>query len=204
VSARSGSWSHDRSSGRKSTLPRRHVWRLDSFAKAKSWLSDIQRYGRAVCDNRKCNNTIGQGIGPCTTIAHVDIDQILADAAAQRATVLAAAGDSGAWLEGKQLVEPIPSDCRWVLKVGGMTPSIDFSGNYVEEVAWSATTEMYTTLKEPKYQLKSNINDLFGELTKPRCRRRRRCRKRDLVLQRWLGSGWRNEPIVPPLGRVHG
>lgn len=78
-------------------------------------------YGRAGCDNRKCNNTIGQRIGPCTTITHVDIDQILADAAAQRVTVLAAARDSGARLEGKQLVKPIPSDCRWVLKVGGMT-----------------------------------------------------------------------------------
>jgi subtilase family serine protease len=76
-------------------------------------------HGKAGCDNRKCNNTVEQGIRPCTTITHVDIDQILADAAAHRVTVLAAAGDSEAWLEEKQLVKLIPSDCMRVLTVGG-------------------------------------------------------------------------------------
>jgi len=124
-------------------------------------------YGGAGCFGDRCNNTIGQGIGPCKSISGVNVASILTTAENQHVTVLASAGDSGAWGQGTAGVQPIPGDCKGVLTVGGTTLNVDSTGTYISESAWSDTGGGYTTLPEPGYQGSAGITDSFNALAKP-------------------------------------
>jgi subtilase family serine protease len=124
-------------------------------------------YGGAGCGGHGCNNTEGQGIGPCTTVAHVHVAGILSNAAAAHVTVLAASGDGGAWGKGTSAVQPVPGDCAGVLTVGGTILIVDSSGKWAGEIGWSGSGGGYTTLAEPSYQKKVGIPDQYKTLAKP-------------------------------------
>ncbi|HUI85595.1 MAG TPA: S53 family peptidase [Nitrososphaerales archaeon] len=124
-------------------------------------------WGGAGCGSGRCNNTIGQGIGPCKSISGVNVASILSTAESQHVTVLGSAGDGGAWGQGTSQVQPIPMDCKGVLTVGGTTLNVDSTGAYVSESAWSATGGGYTTLPEPGYQRSAGIVDSYNTLAKP-------------------------------------
>jgi subtilase family serine protease len=139
-----------------------------SYALASNLGNQISdSWGGAGCESAGCNNTIGQGIGPCRSVQGVDVDGILAIAASQLVTVLGSAGDGEAWGQGTSAVQPVPMDCKGVLTVGGTTLSVSSSGKYLGESAWSSTGGGYTTLKEPGYQSIVKINDTFNSLAKP-------------------------------------
>ena len=91
-------------------------------------------FGGAGCYSQPaCNATIGQGIGGCnlkTGTGGVNVTAILNKAARAGVTILASAGDSGAWGQGTSNTEPIPADCAGVLTVGGTTLSVSTSGAY--------------------------------------------------------------------------
>ena len=126
-------------------------------------------YGGSGCDVM-CNNTIGQGIGPCDLTNGTqgfNVQKVLDEAEAKNVTILASAGDSGAWGIGKT-EEPIPSDCTGVLTVGGTTLTVSSAGNYTSESAWSGTGGGYVTKPaEPAYQKFAEIKDPYGTLAKP-------------------------------------
>ncbi len=118
-----------------------------------------------------CNSTIGQGVGPCTLTNGTegfDVSRVLSAAEAQHVTILAAAGDSGAWGLGTSNEIPIPGDCQGVLTVGGTTLNVTSTGKYLGEIAWSYGGGGYvTTPAEPKYQSAVDITDPYGTLAKP-------------------------------------
>jgi subtilase family serine protease len=128
-------------------------------------------YGGAGCYNGYCNDTIGQGIGSCTSTKGtegVNVASILTLARKDHITVLASSGDSGATGQGTAQEETIPDDCSGVLTVGGTTLTIDSSGNYIDETAWNGLTGGgYTTNGEPKYQSTAKIVDPYNALAKP-------------------------------------
>ena len=127
-------------------------------------------FGGSGCGTR-CNNTIGEGIGPCTLTNGTqgfNVGKVLSEAAADHVTVLAGSADYGAWGLGTSGQQPIPGDCQGVLTVGGTTLNVASSGKYLSEAAWSGSGGGYVTAPaEPKYQSSVNINDPFGTLAKP-------------------------------------
>ncbi|MGP8072943.1 MAG: hypothetical protein ACLPZM_07430 [Thermoplasmata archaeon] len=128
-------------------------------------------FGGAGCYSQPaCNATIGQGIGGCNSVsgtAGVNVTAILNKASRDHITVLASAGDSGAWGQGTANTEPIPADCSGVLTVGGTTLSVSSTGAYVSEKAWSGTGGGYTNQSEPRYQKSVKISDKYHSLAKP-------------------------------------
>jgi subtilase family serine protease len=127
-------------------------------------------YGGAGCYSQ-CNSTIGQGIGPCTLTngtEGVNVNKLLTEAQTDHVTILASAGDSGAWGLGTTSEIPIPGDCQGVLTVGGTTLNVTSTGKYLGEIAWSGTGGGYVTEPaEPKYQMTAGINNAYGTLAKP-------------------------------------
>jgi subtilase family serine protease len=127
-------------------------------------------FGGAGCYT-KCNDTIGQGIGPCNLTngtQDFNVGKILSEAKSQNVTVVASAGDSGAWGQGTSNEEPIPGDCRGVLTVGGTTLNVSSNGTYLSESAWSGGGGGYVSSPaEPRYQKFAEITDPFGSLAKP-------------------------------------
>jgi len=128
-------------------------------------------FGGAGCYSQPaCNATIGQGIGACNSVvgtSGVNVTAILNKAARAGVTILASAGDSGAWGQGTSTTEPIPADCAGVLTVGGTTLTVSSSGAYVGESAWSGTGGGYATQAEPRYQKAVKIPDAYHALAKP-------------------------------------
>jgi subtilase family serine protease len=128
-------------------------------------------YAGAGCGTIGCNNTIGQGIGPCDLTngtEGVNVAAILDLAASKGVTVMGSAGDSGYWGLGTPNEEPIPADCRGVLTVGGTTLTVSSSGSYVSEAAWGGTGGGYVSMPgEPKYQRNAAITDPYHALGKP-------------------------------------
>lgn len=127
-------------------------------------------FGGAGCYT-DCNNTIGQGIGPCTQTNGTqgfNVSKLLAKAESRHVTIVAAAGDSGAWGVGTTGEEPVPGDCQGVLTVGGTLLNVNSTGQYIGEVAWSNGGGGYvTTPEEPEYQSSAGILDSYGTLAKP-------------------------------------
>jgi subtilase family serine protease len=128
-------------------------------------------WGGAGCSIKSCNNTIGEGIGPCILTngtQGVNVTNILRRAAKDNITVLAAAGDGGAWGLGTKSEEPIPADCQGVLAVGGTALSVTSAGSYIGETGWNDGGGGYaTTPNEPVYQKQAKITDSFGTLARP-------------------------------------
>jgi subtilase family serine protease len=128
-------------------------------------------WGGAGCSLKPCNNTLGEGIGPCTLTngtQGVNVTNILANARKDHVTVLAAAGDSGAWGLGTTNEEPVPGDCNGVLTVGGTQLSVTSSGAYAGETAWEGSGGGYVSApKEPEYQKSAGIPDSYYTLAKP-------------------------------------
>lgn len=127
-------------------------------------------WGGAGCGVKGCNNTIGEGIGPCTLTngtQGVHVTRILSEAAKQNVTILAAAGDYGAWgIDHAE--EMVPADCPGVLTIGGTALIVQSDGKYVTEIGWSGSGGGYVTApKEPSYQKEAKIKDKFGTLAKP-------------------------------------
>jgi subtilase family serine protease len=93
-------------------------------------------------------------------------DSILSTAQKDNVTVLASAGDSGAW--GQNHGGNVqPADCLKLLTVGGTTLNVMSNGSYVSESAWSGSGGGYVIgAKEPKFEIKANITDSFKELAK--------------------------------------
>ena len=89
-------------------------------------------------------------------------------AAAAGITVLASAGDSGAWGSGQTLAAQQPADCQSVVTVGGTTLNVGTGGTYSSESAWSGSGGGYVpSTTEPTYQSNDKITDSYGELGKP-------------------------------------
>ena len=128
-------------------------------------------WGGSGCNIVGCNNTIGEGIGPCTLTngtQGVNVPKILRQAAAQRVSVLVASGDSGAYGLGTKQEESVPSDCNGVLVVGGTRLNVTSSGKYLGEVGWKDSGGGYMTApKEPSYEKIAKINDSYGTLAIP-------------------------------------
>jgi len=127
-------------------------------------------FGGAGCYT-DCNNTIGQGIGPCTLTNGTqgfNVNKLLSKAESKHITMLVAAGDSGAWGLGTSGEEPVPGDCQGVLTVGGTELDVSSTGQYVGESAWSNGGGGYvTTPAEPKFESNAGILDPYGTLAKP-------------------------------------
>ncbi|HTT35983.1 MAG TPA: S53 family peptidase [Thermoplasmata archaeon] len=104
------------------------------------------------------------GTGGCPSTART----LLASAQASHVTVLASSGDSAAWGYGTKRTIQEPADCANVLAVGGTSLSINSSGGYGGESAWSGGGGGYVTgVREPAYQARVNITDSSGYLGKP-------------------------------------
>jgi subtilase family serine protease len=102
------------------------------------------------------------GNGNCPTIAL----NALGNATADHVTVLASAGDSGAWGKDHGKNQQ-PADCKEVLTVGGTTLEVKKSGAYIGEAAWGGSGGGYVTgTPEPKYESSVNIKDKFHLLGK--------------------------------------
>jgi subtilase family serine protease len=93
---------------------------------------------------------------------------LLKTATTDHVTVLASAGDSGNWGTGTPRVAQSPADCTDVLTVGGTTLTVDSTGTYLSEAAWSGSGGGFVTgTSEPKYQTKVLIADPYSLLGKP-------------------------------------
>jgi subtilase family serine protease len=93
---------------------------------------------------------------------------LVAQAAKAGVTILASAGDSGAWGSGQRLAAQEPADCAAVVTVGGTTLKLGTSGGYSSESAWSGGGGGYVPkTSEPSYQSTDNITDSYAELGKP-------------------------------------
>jgi subtilase family serine protease len=127
-------------------------------------------FGGAGCGIKMCNNTIGEGIGPCNLTngtQGVPVENILERAQDQRVTVLGASGDGGAYGLGHG-EEGIPMDCLGIMTVGGTTLQVSSGGKYLGEVGWGGSGGGYMTAPhEAYYQKAANIKDSFGTLAKP-------------------------------------
>lgn len=128
-------------------------------------------WGGAGCGVKPCNNTLGEGIGPCTLTngtQGVNVGNILSTAKSKHVTVLAASGDGGAWGYGTSAEEPVPGGCQGVLTVGGTLLTVTNSGAYKSEYGWSGSGGGYVTApKEPSYQVTAQIKDPYKLLAKP-------------------------------------
>jgi subtilase family serine protease len=129
-------------------------------------------WGGAGCSSiQPCNDTIGEGIGPCTLTngtQGVSVTNILNRAAKENVTVLAAAGDGAAWGLGTKNEEPVPADCQGALAIGGTALSVNSTGGYLGESGWNDGGGGYvTTPGEPNYQKHAEIKDSFGTLARP-------------------------------------
>lgn len=86
----------------------------------------------------------------------------------QNVTVLAAAGDGGAWGAGTGVAPFMPADCNRVLTVGGTTLHVAASGGYGSETGWSYGGGGYAPrFPEPSYEVSANISDSYKALAKP-------------------------------------
>lgn len=147
------------------------VYQAWTFALTNNLGSQISNsFGGAGCYAR-CNNTIGQGIGPCDLTNGTqgfNVNKLLSEAKSEKVTVLASAGDSGAWGQGTSNGEPIPGDCQGVLTVGGTTLHVYNNGTYINESAWNDGGGGYVSSPaEPNYQKTAEISDPFDSLAKP-------------------------------------
>jgi subtilase family serine protease len=93
-------------------------------------------------------------------------NSILKTATTDRVTILASAGDSGAW--GQNFGGNVaPADCKEVLTVGGTTLNVGSGGSYSSESAWGGSGGGYVIgVAEPKYQASVKITDTFKLLAK--------------------------------------
>ena len=83
-------------------------------------------------------------------------------------TILASAGDSGAWGSGQTLAAQQPSDCQTVVAVGGTTLKVGTGNAYSSESAWSGSGGGYVpSTTEPTYESTATITDSYSELAKP-------------------------------------
>ncbi len=104
------------------------------------------------------------GAGGCPSVAR----SLLNTATTQHVTVLASSGDSAAWGSGTVASASLPADCRSAVAVGGTTLSVNATGVYQSESAWSGSGGGYVpSTKEPTYQAGAKINDSYSELAKP-------------------------------------
>src|SRR5579863_2741858 len=102
------------------------------------------------------------GSGNCPSIAR----QALLGATAAGVTILASAGDSGAWGQNHG-GNSQPADCLQILAIGGTTLNVQSTGKYISESAWSSSGGGYVIgTHEPKFESKANITDSFKELAK--------------------------------------
>ena len=93
---------------------------------------------------------------------------LLAQAAKADVTVLASAGDGGAWGSGQTLAAQEPADCQAIVTVGGTTLNVGSGGAYSSESAWSGSGGGYVpSTTEPTYQSTNKITDSYTELGKP-------------------------------------
>ena len=110
--------------------------------------------------NTISNSWINYGGGVCPS----SVVKILNTATADHVTILAAAGDEGAWGEGKTVGPSYPVDCEQVVGVGGTTLNVQSSGKYVSESAWAGSGGGYVTgVKEPTYQSSVQIKEAYKD-----------------------------------------
>jgi subtilase family serine protease len=93
---------------------------------------------------------------------------LVGHAATLGVSVLASAGDGGAWGSGQTLAAQAPADCASVVTIGGTTLNVATGGGYSSESAWSGSGGGYTPkTTEPSYQSTDKITDSYSELGKP-------------------------------------
>ncbi|HTT26065.1 MAG TPA: S53 family peptidase [Thermoplasmata archaeon] len=104
------------------------------------------------------------GHGGCTR----RISAVLANATSAGVTVLASAGDSGAWGAGTGQRAQNPADCPSVLTVGGTSLHVGAKGAYSSETGWYGSGGGYVGGRhEPGYQVNASITDPYKVLGKP-------------------------------------
>ncbi|MFI5417296.1 MAG: hypothetical protein ACHQ2Y_00150 [Candidatus Lutacidiplasmatales archaeon] len=104
------------------------------------------------------------GNGGCSSVPKT----IIATAAAAGVTVLASAGDSGAWGSGTRAKVQLPADCNQTIAVGGTTLSMSKGGGYGSESAWGGSGGGYVTgTVEPLDQKAAKIPDSYKQVAKP-------------------------------------
>lgn len=96
------------------------------------------------------------------------VEDIINMATAAHVTILASAGDDGAWGINTNAKPAIPADCKQVLAVGGTQLNMNSTDNgYGSESAWSGTGGGYVPkTMEPAYQTFAGITDTYGVLAK--------------------------------------
>jgi subtilase family serine protease len=104
------------------------------------------------------------GSGGCPTVAKSNLNF----ATKLGVTILASAGDSGAWGSGQTLAAQQPSNCQTVVAVGGTTLKVGTGNAYSSESAWSGSGGGYVpSTTEPAYETTASISDPYSELAKP-------------------------------------
>ena len=137
---------------------------IDLLVTAKPNSSDLYGAWSYALENNlgyQISNSWG-GSGGCT------VTSLLANATKDHVTVLASAGDSGAWGKGTTQTQQAPADCRNVLTVGGTTLHVTPTGAYKSESAWNEGGGGYSAkTSESAYQSLVKITDPYGTLAKP-------------------------------------
>jgi subtilase family serine protease len=104
------------------------------------------------------------GSGACASTP----SYLLSQASVAGVTILASAGDGGAWGSGQTLAAQVPADCAAIVTVGGTTLNVGTGGAYSSESAWSSGGGGYVPkTTEPAYQTTDKITDSYKELGKP-------------------------------------
>ncbi len=144
--------------------PGANIHLIEAASASTSNLYGAWNYSLANSLGNEISNSWG-GSGNCPSVAQ----KLLTSATKAHVTILASAGDSGAWGSGMHLTAQQPADCQSVVAVGGTTLNVvNASGGYKSEAAWSGSGGGYTPhTKEPTYESKANITDSYAELAKP-------------------------------------
>lgn len=94
--------------------------------------------------------------------------KVIQRAGALGVTVLASSGDGGNWGLGTGQPGQYPADCAPVLTIGGTTLSVNSTGAYVGERAWSGSGGGFAPgTKEKAYQKAVHVPDSYGTVAKP-------------------------------------
>jgi subtilase family serine protease len=149
-------WSHAMAPGAKLTV-------VDSPTATATGLTNALNYAVSP----KLGNQISSSWGIYTACTG-SIAATVANATADRITLVTSSGDSGAYGSGTANPSQAPADCPGVLSVGGTVLTVGAGGAYGSESAWSHAGGGYAPAQaEPSYQTKAKIPDGYAELGVP-------------------------------------
>ena len=142
------------------------------LAKSASTANLVGAWNYALTNHK--GSVISNSWGSSSTCS-TSMQSALSKAKTNHVTILASAGDSGAWGTGTSQSIESPADCNGVLTVGGTTLNVDSNGNYLSEQAWGSSCiagtgtggGFVTGTAEPSYQANAAIFDPYALLGKP-------------------------------------